>query len=123
MIGFWSLGFTMVFGVSGAYLGFPRLFQDLADWLEPPSAANDGLRVVDRAIYWLAFLHFGRINGIGIPCSGPGLCDQTTKAIWAVFGLAPAAMCVTGAIMWWNRVLRPRLTRGQIAAERLQRGM
>ena len=54
-------------------------------------------------------LHFGRINGIGIPCSGPGLCDQTTKAIWAIFGLAPAAMFVTGAIMWWNRVLRPRL--------------
>jgi hypothetical protein len=54
-------------------------------------------------------LHFGRVNGIGIPCSGPGFCDQTTKAIWAVFGLSPAAMFVTGAIMWWNRVLRPRL--------------
>jgi uncharacterized iron-regulated membrane protein len=106
MIGFWSLGFTMVFGVSGVYLGFPGLFQDLADRLEPATAANDGLRIVDRVIYWLAFLHFGRINGIGIPCSGPGLCDQTTKAIWALFGLAPAAMFVTGAIMWWNRVRR-----------------
>jgi uncharacterized iron-regulated membrane protein len=56
-------------------------------------------------------LHFGRIQGIGIPCSGPGLCDQATKAVWALFGLAPAAMVVTGAIMWWNRVLRPPLTR------------
>lgn len=56
---------------------------------------------------WLAYSHFGRINGIGIPCTGPGLCDQTIKAIWAVFGLAPAAMFVTGAIMWWDRVLRP----------------
>ena len=108
MIGFWSLGFILVFGVSGAYLGIPEPFQDLADRLEPPTAANAGTRIGDTVIYWLAYLHFGRINGIGIPCSGPGLCDQTTKAIWAVFGLAPAAMFVTGAIMWWNRVLRPR---------------
>jgi uncharacterized iron-regulated membrane protein len=116
MIGFWSIGFIVVFGVSGAYLGIPQLLQGLADWLEPRTAANDGLRIVDRVIYWLAFLHFGRVNGIGIPCNGPGLCDQTTKAIWAVFGLAPAAMFVTGAIMWWNRVLRPRLASARRAA-------
>jgi uncharacterized iron-regulated membrane protein len=116
MIGFWSLGFMLVFGVSGAYLGIPQPLQDLADRLEPPTAANAGLRVGDQTIYWLAFLHFGRINGIGIPCSGPGLCDQTTKAIWAIFGLAPTAMFVTGAIMWWNRVLRPRLASAHRAA-------
>jgi uncharacterized iron-regulated membrane protein len=109
MIGFWSLGFMLMFGLSGVYLGFPEPLQDLADQLEPPTAANAGVRIGDRVIYWLAYLHFGRINGIAIPCSGPGLCDQTTKAIWAVFGLAPAAMFVSGAIMWWNRVLRPRL--------------
>jgi uncharacterized iron-regulated membrane protein len=109
MIGFWSLGFMLVFGVSGAYLGMPQPFQDLADRLEPLTAANAGFRIVDRVIYWLAFLHFGRINGIGIPCGGPGLCDQATKFIWALFGLAPAVMFVTGAIIWWNRVLRPRL--------------
>ena len=27
----------------------------------------------------------------------------------AIFGLAPAAMFVTGAMMWWNRVVRKRL--------------
>jgi len=110
MIGFWSLGFVVVFGLSGVYLCVPQQFQDLADWLQPPTAANAGIRLVDSVVYWLAYLHFGRINGIGIPCRGPGLCDQTTKAIWAVFGLAPAAMFLTGAIMWWIRVLRPRLT-------------
>jgi uncharacterized iron-regulated membrane protein len=108
MIGFWSLGFVFVFGMSGLYLVFPDSFQDFADWLEPPTPANAGIRIVDSATYWLAYLHFGRINGIGIPCRGPGLCDQATKAVWAIFGLAPAAMFVTGAIMWWNRVLRPR---------------
>jgi uncharacterized iron-regulated membrane protein len=108
-IGFWSFGFLLVFAISGAYLGDPQPFQDLADRLEPPTAANAGLRVVDKVIYWLAFLHFGRVNGIGIPCSGPGFCDQATKAVWAAFGLAPAAMFVTGAILWWNRVLMPHL--------------
>ena len=115
-VGFWSLGFTLVFGVSGVYLGFPQALQDFADRLQPPTPANAGVRIVDRIIYWLAFLHFGRINGIGIPCRGPGLCDQTTKAIWAVFGLAPAVMLVTGAIMWWNRVLRPRMASARRAA-------
>ena len=113
MIGFWSLGFMLVFGASGVYLGIPEQFQDLADRLEPATAANAGVRIVDRVLYWLAYLHFGRINGIGFPCSGPGLCDKTTKAIWAFFGLSPAAMFVTGAIMWWNRVLRPRLARAR----------
>lgn len=112
MIGFWSLGFVLVFGLSGIYLCFPEEFQELVDRLAPPTAADAGFRMVDRAIYWLAYLHFGRINGIGIPCSGPGVCDQMTKAAWAVAGLTPAAMFITGAIMWWNRVLRPRLRRG-----------
>lgn len=109
-IGFWSLAFIFVFGISGVYLSWPEMFQNFADRIEPPTATAAQLRIADRVIYWLAFFHFGRINGIGIPCSGPGLCDQTTKAIWAVFGLAPSAMFVTGAMMWWNRVVRARLT-------------
>ncbi len=108
VIGFWSFAFMLVFVMSGVYLGFPEAIQDLADRLEPLTDTNAGTRISDSIIYWLAILHFGRINGIGIPCRGPGLCDQATKAMWAVFGLAPAAMFVTGALMWWNRVLRPR---------------
>jgi uncharacterized iron-regulated membrane protein len=110
MIGFWTFGFTVVFALSGAYFGFPALFQAVADRLDPVTDP-EALRVSDTVIYWLAYLHFGRINGIGIPCHGPGLCDQATKAAWALFGLAPAAMFVTGAIMWWNRVVRPRWRR------------
>jgi uncharacterized iron-regulated membrane protein len=108
MIGFWSLAFVLAFGLSGIYLTFPDRIQDFADWLEPQTAANMRTRLGDRIIYWLAYAHFGRINGIGIPCRGPGFCDQATKATWALFGLAPAAMFVTGTIMWWNRVLQPR---------------
>ena len=61
-----------MFALSGAYLGIPHPFDQLADWLEPPTDANAGVRIVDQVIYWLAYLHFGRINGIGIPCGGPG---------------------------------------------------
>ena len=107
-IGFWSLGFIVIFGISGAYLGNPQWFDYLADRIEPPTDAS---RTVDQVIYWLAYLHFGRINGIGIPCSGPGLCDWTTKFVWALFGLAPAAMFVTGVLMWWNRVVRKKVKR------------
>jgi uncharacterized iron-regulated membrane protein len=111
MIGFWTLGFTVLFGLSGAYLGNPQSFQDLADRLQPPTEANAGDRFVDQAIYWLAYLHFGRINGIGIPCRGPGLCDQATKLVWALAGLAPAVMFVTGMVMWWNRAVRKTFRR------------
>jgi uncharacterized iron-regulated membrane protein len=111
MIGFWSLGFILLFGLSGAYLGSPELFQSLADRIEPLTDANARTRTVDQVIYWLAYLHFGRINGIGIPCRGPGLCDAATKLTWAVVGLAPAGMFVTGAVMWWNRVVRKKLRR------------
>ncbi len=108
MVGFWSVGFLLVSGISGIYLCFPNVVQAGADWLEPLTEENAGFRFVDSAISWLAYFHFGRINGIGIPCSGPGFCDQATKAVWATFGLAPAVMFVTGTIMWWNRVLRSR---------------
>lgn len=109
MLGFWSLGFVLILGLSGIYLCFAEQIQEMADRLQPATVAPGSVPLVDQIIYWLAYLHFGRIGGIGIPCHGPGLCDQTTKAIWAIFGLAPAVMFVTGATMWWNRVLRPRL--------------
>jgi uncharacterized iron-regulated membrane protein len=106
MMGFWTFVFMMTFTLSGIYLCFPESFHAFADRIQPVTDENAGRRLIDSVLYWLAFLHFGRINGIGIPCSGPGLCDQSVKALWAIFGLAPAAMFVTGTIMWWNRVLR-----------------
>lgn len=106
VLGFWTFAATFVFALSGIYLCFPESFHAFADWLQPGSVSNAGERLVDTLLYWLAFLHFGRINGIGIFCDGPGVCDQAVKATWALFGLAPAAMFVTGSLMWWNRVLR-----------------
>jgi uncharacterized iron-regulated membrane protein len=111
MIGFWSLGFTLLFGFTGLYLGNPELFQNAADWIQPVTDANaSSVRFVDQVIYWIAYLHFGRLGG-RVPGCGRGLCDTITKSVWAFFGLAPALMFVTGAIIWWNRVLAPRWQR------------
>ncbi len=111
LIGVVSLAFLIVFAASGVYLCNPVPLQDFNDWIDPPTLANAGNRLGDKILYWLAFLHFGRIQGIGIPCKGPGFCDQSTKAVWALFGFAPALLFLTGAMMWWNRVIRPRLRR------------
>jgi uncharacterized iron-regulated membrane protein len=46
-------------------------------------------------------LHFGRFNG------NPHAWIYQT--IWVVLGLIPVVLAVTGAIMWWNRVLAPAL--------------
>ena len=109
VVGFWSAAFILVFAVSGIYLSYPVSFHDFVNWLYGSEPTVSGPRLLDDVLAWIAYSHFGRINGIGLPCDGPGLCDQTTKAVWAVFGLAPAAMFVTGMIMWWNRVVRRKL--------------
>jgi len=106
MMGFWGFTFILVFAVSGIYLCFPESFHNWADRTFELTSENAGERPIDKILYWLAFSHFGRINGIGLICDGPGFCDQAIKATWAFFGLVPAAMFVTGAIMWWNRVLK-----------------
>jgi len=108
-IGFWTVGVVLMFAISGAYLCFPESFQAIADRLQPPTVENVSTRIVDKILYWLAYLHVGRVYGIALPCHGPGLCDQATKLAWASFGLAPAVMFVTGTVMWWNRVVRKRL--------------
>jgi uncharacterized iron-regulated membrane protein len=43
------------------------------------------------------YLHFGEFFA----------SDWPLKVVWVVIGLAPAFLFVTGALMWWNRVLRP----------------
>jgi uncharacterized iron-regulated membrane protein len=107
-LGFWFFGFILMWAVTGTYLSFPSVFADISDRLEPPTDANAGQRIVDWIQYWLAYLHFGRLGGRGIPGCGRGLCDSFTKAAWALFGFVPPVMFITGAVMWWNRVLRPR---------------
>jgi uncharacterized iron-regulated membrane protein len=80
-IGVWSVVFVLIWGISGFCLCFPGVL----DFVLGP-----GFRI------WITRLHFGRFNAL-------------TEAIWTILGLAPAALAVTGALMWWNRVLSKKL--------------
>ena len=71
----------------------------IPDFVDRISNPDDflGERPGDIVLSWLTRLHFGRWRGV------PAL-----KAVWVILGLVPAVMFATGAIMWWNRVLRRR---------------
>ncbi len=111
--GAWLMLFSAMWAITGLYLSYPAGFQEVFDWIEPLDETNPVDRVVDRIMYWLAYLHFGRLGGRGIPYCGRGLCDNATKAVWAAFGMVLPLLFVTGMVMWWNRVIRPALRRSE----------
>jgi uncharacterized iron-regulated membrane protein len=95
-VGFWSFLLVLLWAVSGIYLAFPNPFQDVVDHYQPlESIKNNQARLGDQVLQWLSRLHFGRFGGWPI------------KALWTVLGLIPLILFITGAVMWWNRVLRP----------------
>jgi uncharacterized iron-regulated membrane protein len=63
----------------------------------PPIRRSAG----DNFIRWIYYLHFGNFAG------------PKTKVLWVVLGLFPVFLFVTGAIMWWNRVLSPAARRAR----------
>jgi uncharacterized iron-regulated membrane protein len=95
-IGLWLFLFMLMWGISGFYLGVPEPFSNFVDSISDPNAFL-GERPGDVVLLWLTRLHFGRWRNAPV-----------LKAVWAVIGLVPALMFVTGVIMWWNRVLRRR---------------
>jgi len=95
-VGFWLLAFILLWGISGIYLSVPQPFDALVDYLQPLTESSPATRTGDTVLFWLARLHFGRFAGL------------TVKFLWTVLGLAPAVLAVTGALMWWNRVVRRR---------------
>ena len=94
-IGFWSFLFVFMWALSGVYLVFPHPFMAVVDFLDPLDPSSLTPRRGDLALEWLAKVHFGRFAGV------------KTKALWTFMGIIPPALFVTGALMWWNRVLRP----------------
>jgi uncharacterized iron-regulated membrane protein len=60
----------------------------------------------DLVMAWVAPLHVGNFGG------------NVVRVAWLILGLAPPLLFVTGFIMWWTRVVRPRWIRvSQPAAE------
>jgi uncharacterized iron-regulated membrane protein len=92
-LGFWAMIAVAGWAISGIYLVFPHPFGALVDLLEPGDPNSLLPRHGDIALEWLAKLHFGRFAGI------------KTKWTWAILGVIPPVLFITGAVMWWNRVL------------------
>ena len=92
-LGFWSLLILLLWGVTGLYFAFPEPFLAIVNYFEPLELAT-GSRRGDEFLAWIARMHFGRYGGMGV------------RITYVVLGLLPAVLFVTGAIMWWNRVLR-----------------
>jgi uncharacterized iron-regulated membrane protein len=97
--GAWLFLFILMWGVSGFYMGVPEPFTAFVDYISDPNPELLGERPGDLALAWLSRLHFGRWQ------------SGSLKALWAIVGLAPAIMFVTGLVMWWNRVVRKRPAR------------
>lgn len=94
-LGVWTVLFLFMWGATGIYLAYPSAFGAVVDYLEPFEEDNFDPRVGDAVLLWFATLHFGRFGG------------WSTKLLWALVGLVPPVMFVTGVVMWWNRVIRP----------------
>jgi uncharacterized iron-regulated membrane protein len=50
----------------------------------------------DLIVQWMGPLHVGNLGG------------PVVRVVWLIFGLAPPVLVVTGFVMWWTRVVRPR---------------
>jgi len=92
-LGFWSLAILFLWGLTGIYFAFPDPFIAVVDYFEPHQLSNV-TRKGDEFLAWIVRMHFGRYGGMGV------------RITYVIIGLLPALMFVTGAIMWWNRVLR-----------------
>ncbi len=99
VLGFWLLLLIFMWALTGVYFAFPNPFLALSDALAGGNIATPASRFLDASIEWLVRLHFGRSFGLAI------------EVLWVILGLAPCALFVTGALMWWTRVLRPALDR------------
>lgn len=110
-IGFWAFLIVFGFAFTGFYLVFQEPFMAVVDYFEPASLLRGRrrLRTGDLLLRWFSRLHFGRFA-------------WPLEALWVVLGLIPPVLFITGAVMWWNRVLGPawqRMRRGQESPELL----
>jgi uncharacterized iron-regulated membrane protein len=94
-LGFWSFALLFVWAITAVYFAFPAPFESTIDFFDRDLADND--RPGEPVLLWLIQLHFGRFGGLWV------------RFLWAVLGLLPAVLFVSGFILWWTRVVRRRL--------------
>jgi uncharacterized iron-regulated membrane protein len=86
----------MLWAITGIYFAFPAPFNALTEAFTDHGAETAASLRLEDALSWLVRLHFGRSFGLGV------------EVAWALLGLVPCGLLVTGLVMWWHRVVRPR---------------
>jgi uncharacterized iron-regulated membrane protein len=85
-LGFWSILFVLMSGISGLYFAFPQVFNPLFGFIDP------GDHFTDQTLNWLSQLHFGRFGWFA-------------EAVWTLLGLVPALLSITGVFLCCRRVI------------------
>jgi uncharacterized iron-regulated membrane protein len=93
-LGFWAFLLILLWALTGIYFAFPDAVNMLTEWLQDGDAETAASVFVQDAIAELSRLHFGRAYGLFV------------KVLWTILGLIPCFLLVTGALMWWRRVIR-----------------
>jgi uncharacterized iron-regulated membrane protein len=104
----WPFLLLFLWALGGIYFAYPEPFDAVKDLFFPPDSERGPTG--DFLLGWLSTLHFGRFGGMGV------------RVTWIVLGLVPAALFVTGAMMWWHSVLQPALRKLQRRPARAQTG-
>ena len=105
-LGFWVFAMLLLWAVTAVYLCFPDPFEWTIDYFD--TDLTDEHRPGDWLVRLLVNLHFGRSWGM------------TTKWVWMVLGLVPAALFITGGITWWARTVRRRTAAAAMADRETQ---
>jgi uncharacterized iron-regulated membrane protein len=92
--GIWSFALLFVWALTAVYFAFPDYFERSIDYFDADK--SDDYRPGEAVLLGMIQLHFGRFGGL------------TIRVLWFVLGLLPAALFVTGFVLWWTRVVRRR---------------
>jgi uncharacterized iron-regulated membrane protein len=85
-LGFWCFLFVLVWGISGIYFAFPQAFNTAFGLFDPHD------KVTDQLLLALSDLHFGRFGWF-------------TEIVWAMLGLVPAILSITGVFLCCRRMI------------------
>jgi uncharacterized iron-regulated membrane protein len=85
-LGLWAFVPFLLSGISGLYFVFPQPFNFLLGSVDPAD------KFADKTLLWLSLLHFGRFGWF-------------SEALWALVGLVPAVLSVTGVFLCCRRMI------------------
>jgi uncharacterized iron-regulated membrane protein len=97
--GFWISWLVLVWSLTAVYFAFPDVFEVPMDLLDPDPADDE--RPGEHLVEALVRLHFGRFGGLA------------GRSAWIILGLLPAALAITGFVIWLKRrTVKRRLLEG-----------